>query len=71
MVDDLKCLTWAQLDLQIFFYDQSLFFQDNDTYPKECVVVQWDSGEKNVYRVGYEKAYDLRLYDNATIGRFP
>ncbi|XP_053378625.1 E3 ubiquitin-protein ligase MIB2-like [Mercenaria mercenaria] len=40
----------------------------NDMYPKQCVVVQWDNGEKNVYRAGYEKAYDLRIYDNAGIG---
>lgn len=37
-------------------------------YPKQCVVVQWDNGEKNVYRAGYEQAYDLRIYDNAAIG---
>jgi len=35
----------------------------------DCVVVQWDSGEKNVYRAGYDKCYDLRLYDSATIGK--
>jgi hypothetical protein len=37
-------------------------------YPKQCVVVLWDNGEKNVYRAGYEKAYDLRIFDNAGIG---
>ncbi|XP_053379617.1 E3 ubiquitin-protein ligase MIB2-like isoform X2 [Mercenaria mercenaria] len=42
--------------------------KDNGMYPKQCVVVQWDNGEKNVYRAGYEKAYDLRIYDNAGIG---
>ncbi|XP_052821129.1 E3 ubiquitin-protein ligase MIB2-like isoform X2 [Mya arenaria] len=42
--------------------------QDAGTYPRDCVVVQWDAGERNVYRVGYENAFDLRLYDNAGIG---
>ncbi|WAR14671.1 MIB2-like protein [Mya arenaria] len=40
---------------------------DAGTYPRDCVVVQWDAGERNVYRVGYENAFDLRLYDNAGI----
>lgn len=41
---------------------------ENDMYPKQCVVVQWDNGVKNVYRAGYENSFDLRVYDNAGVG---
>lgn len=38
------------------------------TSPDKTVVVQWDSGSRTNYRVGYQGAYDLRIYDNAAIG---
>ncbi|XP_067951450.1 E3 ubiquitin-protein ligase MIB2-like [Watersipora subatra] len=38
------------------------------TSPDKTVVVQWDSGNKTNYRVGYQGAYDLRIYDNAPAG---
>ncbi|KAK3611376.1 hypothetical protein CHS0354_036573 [Potamilus streckersoni] len=41
---------------------------DNEYYPAQTAVVIWDNGEKNVYRAGLDKQYDLRLYDNAGIG---
>ena len=37
--------------------------------PDKTVAVQWDSGYIDVYSVGYQGVYDLRLYDNAAIGR--
>lgn len=40
----------------------------SSTSPDKSVVVQWDSGYRNNYRVGYEEAYDLRVLDNAPIG---
>ncbi|XP_077998099.1 E3 ubiquitin-protein ligase MIB2-like [Glandiceps talaboti] len=36
--------------------------------PDKTVVVQWDSGTRTNYRVGYQGAYDLLIYDNAPIG---
>lgn len=38
------------------------------TSPDKTVVVQWDSGNKTNYRVGYQGSYDLRLFDNAPAG---
>ncbi|CAG2105488.1 unnamed protein product, partial [Medioppia subpectinata] len=38
------------------------------TTPDKTVVVQWDSGSRTNYRIGYQNAYDLRVLDNATIG---
>lgn len=38
------------------------------TTPDKTVVVQWDSGSRTNYRIGYQNAYDLRVIDNATIG---
>lgn len=37
--------------------------------PDKTVVVQWDSGFRSNYRVGYQGQYDLRIYDNAQIGK--
>lgn len=36
--------------------------------PDRTVVVQWDSGSRTNYRVGYQGAYDLRVFDNAPVG---
>ena len=44
--------------------------QNGSDVPEHCVMVQWDVGEKDIYRAGYQKAYDLRLYDNAAIGKY-
>ncbi|XP_045161724.1 E3 ubiquitin-protein ligase MIB2-like [Mercenaria mercenaria] len=38
------------------------------TSPDKTVVIQWDSGSRTNYRVGYQGAYDLRIFDNAAIG---
>ncbi|XP_050414491.1 E3 ubiquitin-protein ligase MIB2 isoform X2 [Patella vulgata] len=40
----------------------------SQTSPDKTVVVQWDSGARTNYRVGYQGAYDLRVIDNAPIG---
>ena len=40
------------------------------TSPEKTVIVQWDSGSRTNYRVGYQSKFDLRIYDNATIGIF-
>lgn len=36
--------------------------------PPQCVQVQWDKGYRNMYRVGYESQYDLRIYDTSALG---
>lgn len=36
--------------------------------PDKTVVVQWDSGFRSNYRVGYQGVYDLLVFDNAQIG---
>ncbi|XP_063229552.1 E3 ubiquitin-protein ligase MIB2 [Bacillus rossius redtenbacheri] len=36
--------------------------------PNKTVVVQWDSGSRTNYRVGYDDRYDLRVFDNAPAG---
>nr|CAD7261111.1 unnamed protein product [Timema shepardi] len=38
------------------------------TSPDKTVVVQWDSGSRTNYRIGYQGAYDLRVIDNAPAG---
>ncbi|XP_074653934.1 E3 ubiquitin-protein ligase MIB2-like [Tubulanus polymorphus] len=38
------------------------------TSPDKTVVVQWDSGSRTNYRVGYQNAYDLTIFDNAPVG---
>ncbi|GAB6018437.1 hypothetical protein CHUAL_000145 [Chamberlinius hualienensis] len=40
----------------------------SSTSPDKTVVVQWDSGSRTNYRVGYQNAFDLRICDNAPIG---
>ncbi|CAN7984895.1 unnamed protein product [Ixodes hexagonus] len=39
----------------------------SSTSPDRTVVVQWDSGSRTNYRVGYQGAYDLRVFDNAPV----
>ena len=41
----------------------------SSTTPDRTVVVQWDSGSRTNYRVGYQGSYDLRLLDNAPHGK--
>lgn len=36
--------------------------------PDKTVVIHWDNGCENNFRVGYDGAYDLRLLDNAPTG---
>lgn len=36
--------------------------------PEKTVVVNWDSGHRTNYRVGYQSQYDLIVIDNAQIG---
>lgn len=36
--------------------------------PERTVVVNWDSGHRTNYRVGYQGQYDLIVVDNAQIG---
>ncbi|RUS90925.1 hypothetical protein EGW08_001322 [Elysia chlorotica] len=40
----------------------------SQTSPDKTVVVQWDSGARTNYRVGYQGAFDLRILDNAPVG---
>ncbi|VDH99791.1 E3 ubiquitin-protein ligase mind-bomb [Mytilus galloprovincialis] len=40
----------------------------SSTSPDKTVVVQWDSGSRTNYRVGYQGKYDLRVLDNAPVG---
>ena len=41
----------------------------NNNTPSKTVVVQWDSGFRTNYRVGYQGAYDLRVFDNGPVGK--
>ncbi|XP_063969456.1 E3 ubiquitin-protein ligase MIB2-like [Lytechinus pictus] len=43
----------------------SLQAQCQPNFPKLSVLVQWDSGDKGLYRVGYDLAFDLRIIDTA------
>ena len=42
---------------------------ENSNTPEKTVVVQWDTGNRTNYRVGYQSAYDLRAFDLAPIGK--
>ncbi|XP_072174847.1 E3 ubiquitin-protein ligase MIB2-like [Diadema setosum] len=42
--------------------------QGSSTSPDKTVVIQWDCGTRTNYRVGYQGAHDLLLYDNAPAG---
>nr|XP_054774014.1 E3 ubiquitin-protein ligase MIB2-like [Lytechinus pictus] len=33
--------------------------------PPKTVLVQWDNGDKGLYRVGYDQAFDLRIIDTS------
>lgn len=36
--------------------------------PEKTVLVMWDMGRKNNYRAGFNRSYDLRIFDNAQTG---
>ncbi|XP_046592111.1 E3 ubiquitin-protein ligase MIB2 isoform X2 [Neodiprion lecontei] len=36
--------------------------------PDKTVIVQWDRGSRSNYRIGYQGAYDLLVFDNAAAG---
>lgn len=38
--------------------------------PDKTVIVQWDNGARTNYRIGYLSKYDLRVIDNAQIGKW-
>ncbi len=37
--------------------------------PENTVILQWDIGQRTNYRIGHQNAYDLRVIDNAPIGK--
>lgn len=37
--------------------------------PEKTVIVNWDSGNRSNYRVGYQDQFDLIVVDNAQIGK--
>ncbi|XP_029678804.1 E3 ubiquitin-protein ligase MIB2-like [Formica exsecta] len=39
-----------------------------DRTPDKTVIVQWDHGARSNYRIGYQGAYDLLMFDNAAAG---
>ncbi|CAB0029316.1 unnamed protein product [Trichogramma brassicae] len=39
-----------------------------DKTPDKTVIVQWDRGVRSNYRIGYQEAYDLLVFDNAAAG---
>lgn len=39
--------------------------------PEKTVVVNWDSGNRTNYRIGYQDKFDLIVIDNAQIGERP
>ncbi|XP_066603887.1 E3 ubiquitin-protein ligase MIB2 isoform X2 [Prorops nasuta] len=36
-----------------------------DKTPDKTAIVQWDQGSRSNYRIGYQGAFDLRVFDNA------
>lgn len=40
----------------------------NSNTPEKTVVVQWDSGFRTNYRVGYQGEYDLLVWDRSPTG---
>lgn len=42
--------------------------QSADRTPDKTVIVQWDHGSRSNYRIGYQGAYDVLLFDNASTG---
>ncbi|KAG7197136.1 hypothetical protein KM043_007222 [Ampulex compressa] len=40
----------------------------SDRTPDKTVIVQWDHGSRSNYRIGYQGAYDLLVFDNAAAG---
>lgn len=38
--------------------------------PENTVVVNWDSGHRTNYRVGYQNQFDLIIVDNAQVGKY-
>ncbi|KOC64396.1 E3 ubiquitin-protein ligase MIB2 [Habropoda laboriosa] len=40
----------------------------SDRTPDKTVIVQWDHGSRSNYRIGYQGAYDLLVFDNAATG---
>ena len=39
-----------------------------DKTPNKTVIVQWDHGARSNYRIGYQEAFDLLVFDNAAAG---
>ncbi|KAL6431933.1 hypothetical protein ACFW04_007392 [Cataglyphis niger] len=39
-----------------------------DRTPDKTVIIQWDHGARSNYRIGYQGAYDLLMFDNAAAG---
>lgn len=44
--------------------------QGSSNSPDKTVVVNWDSGNRTNYRVGYQDKFDLIVVDNAQIGEW-
>ncbi|XP_031846434.1 E3 ubiquitin-protein ligase mind bomb 2 isoform X2 [Nomia melanderi] len=40
----------------------------SDRTPDKTVIVEWDHGSRSNYRIGYQGAYDLLVFDNAATG---
>ncbi|XP_030835711.1 E3 ubiquitin-protein ligase MIB2 isoform X2 [Strongylocentrotus purpuratus] len=38
-------------------------------FAKQTVLVQWDNGEKGLYRTGYNQAYDIRILETSNSAR--
>lgn len=39
-----------------------------DKTPDKTAIIQWDQGSRSNYRIGYQGAYDLLVFDNAAAG---
>ena len=37
-------------------------------YSEGTAMVQWDNGDKGLYKTGLDKAFELRVYDSAPAG---
>ncbi|XP_076233420.1 E3 ubiquitin-protein ligase mind bomb 2 isoform X2 [Calliopsis andreniformis] len=50
------------------FGNSALSPNPSDRTPDKTVIVQWDHGSRSNYRIGYQGAYDLLVFDNAATG---
>ncbi|XP_030843284.1 E3 ubiquitin-protein ligase mind-bomb [Strongylocentrotus purpuratus] len=59
---------WGEQDGGLGHLGTIVPFDTTNPNTKPSIEVRWDRGLRGDYRIGYEDSYDLRLYDNGTVG---